>query len=216
MKIFLLGATGDTGYEVLKKLISENHKVKILVRTPSKLNTADIPNLQKDQIEVIQGSVMEAEKLIDLFKDCDAIVSALGTGKNNSYTEIYSKGGRNIIAAMRSNQIKRLITITSALIDMSDTSTDNFFLNRIIRPNFNKIYSDQTRWETILDDTTDINWTCVRPTYLVNQEFTGRYRIKNQHCPPKGRKIGRSDLADFIVKVLYSNEYIHQKPVLAY
>lgn len=81
MKIFLLGATGDTGYEVLKKLISENHKVKILVRIPSKLNTADIPNLQKDQIEVIQGSVMEAEKLIDLFKDCDAIVSALGTGK---------------------------------------------------------------------------------------------------------------------------------------
>ena len=99
---------------------------------------------------------------------------------------------------------------------MSDPSTDNFFLNRIIRPNFNKVYYDQTRWETILDETHDIDWICVRPPYLTNKKFTGKYRVQDKHCPKGGRKINRADLADFIVKQIDSDVYIHRKPVIAY
>lgn len=216
MKIFLLGATGSTGYEVLKRLVKENHTIKVLARTPKKLNLAELKQRHEGQIELIQGGVLEADKLTRHFKACDLIISALGTGTNNSYTEIYSQGGRHILAAMRTNGIKKLITITAGVIDMSDPSTDNFFLNRIIRPNFNKVYYDQTRWETILDDTADIDWICVRPTYLTNKAFTGKYRVQAPHCPKGGRKISRADLADFIVKQINSDEFVHQKPVIAY
>lgn len=216
MKIFLLGATGSTGYEILKRLVRDNHSVKVLVRNKVKLNLPEIKQLEKEEVEVIEGSVFEPDKLSQHFKDSDIIISALGTGTNNNYTEIYSEGGRNILAAMRANGIKRLITITSGLIDMSDPSTDNFFLNRIIRPNYNKVYYDQTQWETILDDTKDIDWICVRPTYLTNKAFTGKYRVQHKHCPKGGRKISRADLADFIIKQIDSGEYIHKKPVLAY
>jgi biliverdin reductase/flavin reductase len=216
MKIFLLGATGRTGYEILKKLVWDGYDVKALVRNPAKLNLAEIKQSQAGQIEVIEGGVFETDKLKEHFKGCEVVISALGTGTDNRYTEIYSQGGRNIPAAMRANGIKRLITITSGLIDMSDPSTDNFFLNRIIRPNFNKVYYDQTRWETILDDTEDIDWICVRPPYLTNKSFTGKYRIKAKHCPKGGRKISRADLAHFIVQQFDSDEFIHQKPVIAY
>ena len=216
MIVFLLGSTGSTGYEVLKRLVKDNHTVKALVRNPAKMNLSEINHTQEGQVEIIQGEVLEPKKLTEHFKGCDIIISALGTGTNNSYTEIYSKGGRNILAAMRANGITKLITITAGLIDMSDPSTDNFFLNRIIRPNYNKIYYDQTRWETILDDTIDIDWICVRPTYLTNKAFTGKYRIQDRHSPKGGRKISRADLADFIVKQIDSDEYIHKKPVIAY
>lgn len=216
MKVLLLGATGSTGYEILKRLVQDNHTVKALVRNPAKLNLAEIDQTREGQLEVIQGGVFEPEKLKEHFNGCDLVISALGTGTDNSYTEIYSGGGRNILAAMRTTSIKKLITITAGLIDMSDPSTDNFFLNRIIRPNFNKVYYDQTRWETILDDTEDIDWICVRPTYLTNKAFTGKYRVQDRHCPKGGRKISRADLADFIVKQIDSDEYIHLKPVLAY
>lgn len=216
MKVFLLGATGSTGWQVLKKLVEEGHDIRVLVRNPQKLDISNVSLKSGSQVEVIKGEVLDMEKLSESINGCDAIVSALGTGKENSYTEIYSEGGRKILAAMRFHGIKRLITITSGLIDMSDPSTDNFFLNRIIRPNFNKVYSDQTRWETILDDATDIDWTCVRPTYLVDKGFTGNYRVKEKHCPEKGRKISRADLAHFMVKELTKNEFIHQKPVIAY
>jgi putative NADH-flavin reductase len=98
---------------------------------------------------------------------------------------------------------------------MSDPATDNFFINRIIRPNYNKVYYDQTRWETILDDTTDIDWICVRPTMLLNKPFTGKYKVNLKHSKG-GWKISRADVADFIVKQVDSNEFVHQKPVIAY
>lgn len=215
MNIFLLGATGSTGFEILKRLIKDNHNVKVLVRNTNKLDISTL-GANDNQLEVIQGGVFELEKLIENFKGCDLIISALGTGTNNSYTEIYSQGGRNILSAMRALNLKKLITITAGLIDMSDPSTDNFFLNRIIRPNFNKVYYDQTRWETILDDTRDIDWICVRPTYLTNKAFTGNYRVQDRHCPQGGRKISRADLADFIVKQINSDEFHNKKPVISY
>lgn len=216
MNVSLLGATGRSGHEILRRLMQEDHTVKILVRNPSKLNLSDIEQTKRGRIEKVTGSVFDRDKLAEHFKGCDLVISALGTGTDNGYTEIYSRGGRNILYAMRECGIKRLITITSGLIDLSDPSTDNFFLNRIIRPNFSKIYYDQTRWETILDDTADIEWICVRPTYLTNKAFKGNYRIENQHCPKGGRRIGRADLADFIVRQIDSDEYIHKKPVIAY
>ncbi len=216
MNVFLLGATGSTGYEILKRLIEENHHVKVLVRNLDKLKDSELSQKKEEQLKVIQGGIFEPEKLKLHFKDCDLIISALGTGTSNSYTEVYSRGGRNILSAMRTSGVKKLITITSGLIDMSDPSTDNFFLNRIIRPNFNKVYSDQTRWETILDDTEDIHWICVRPTYLTNKAFTGKYRVRDRHCPKGGRRISRADLADFIVRQIDSDEYLFKKPVIAY
>lgn len=216
MKVFLLGATGSTGYEVLKRLVQQGHSIKVLARSPKKLNLDAIQLKDEAQVELYEGSISEIDKLNAFFKGCEVIISALGTGKDNNYTEVYSQGGRNILTAMRHNGIKRLITVTSGLIDMSDPSTDNFFLNRIIRPNFNKVYYDQTRWETILDDTQDILWTCVRPTYLTDKAFTEKYRVQANHCPKGGRKISRADLAHFIVKQIDSDEFIHGKPVISY
>lgn len=215
MNVFLFGATGGTGREILKLLLKEKHYVKALLRTPSKLEENFSQN-EKESLKVIEGSIYDTEKLVNEFTGCDVIISAVGTGKDNSYTEIYSEGGRSILNAMRANDIKMLITITSGLIDMSDPSTDNFFMNRIIRPNYNKVYYDQTRWETVLDDTDDIDWVCVRPTNLTNKSFTGKYRVNLRHCPKGGWKISRADLADFIVKQLDSDEYVHKKPVVAY
>lgn len=215
MNVFLLGATGGTGNEILKRLLKEKHHVKVLLRTPSKLQNA-FSQAEKENLKIIEGSIYETVRLENEFQGCEVIISAIGTGKDNSYTEIYSEGGRCILQAMRSNEIKKLITITSGLIDMSDPSTDNFFMNRIIRPNYNKVYYDQTRWETILDDTKDIDWICVRPTNLTNKSFTGKYRVNLKHCPKGGWKISRADLANFIVKQIDSDEYTHKKPVVAY
>lgn len=216
MKVFLFGATGSTGYEILKRLVRDSHAVKVLARNPAKLNLTELNLPQDDQVKLIKGDVLEPDKFEDHLNGCDLVISALGTGTDNSYTEIYSQGGRNILSAMRTNGIKKLITITAGLVDLSDPSTDNFFMNRIIRPSLNKVYYDQTRWETILEEAEDIDWICVRPTYLTNKKFTGKYRVKLNHCPKGGRKISRADLADFIVKQIESDEFIHEKPVIAY
>ena len=215
MKIFLVGATGNTGLEVLKRLIAERHTVHLLLRNPSRLAIDKLaPTV--GQVNVVQGEVGEQEKLVRCCRDCDAVISTLGTGLNNVNTEIYSVGGKNILNAMRANGVRKLITMTSASIDLTDPSTDTFLMNRIIRPNYNKVYYDQTRWETILDETKDIDWICIRPPKLVAKELTGKYRVNLNHSPKGGWKISHADLADFIMKQLTSDEYVHRKPVVAY
>lgn len=213
MKIFLLGATGATGQELLKILVNK-YDVKLLVRNPQNVQVEKFKSHYT--IEIIQGDVSEADKLKQHFNGCDAIISALGTGMENRLTDIYSNGGKNILNAMRVNGIKKLLTITSGVIDVSDPGTDTFFLNRIIRPNFNKPYYDMIRWETILDDTKDIDWVCVRPTKLIDKPATHNYRVQVNHCPSKGWKISRADMAEFMVKQITSDEYNNKKPVLAY
>lgn len=210
-----MGATGSTGFEILKRLAVDNHTVQVLVRDPSRLKLDDVAT-KPGQVTIIKGEVGEGEKLAKHFKDCDAIISALGTGLNNVNTNIYSVGGRNILKAMHANNVRRLITMTSASIDLTDPETDTFLMNRIIRPNYNKVYYDQTRWETILDEASDIDWICVRPPKLVEKPFSGKYRVNINHAPKGGWKISRADLAHFVVKQLTSDEYIRQKLVVAY
>ncbi|HJZ13047.1 MAG TPA: NAD-dependent epimerase/dehydratase family protein [Acidobacteriota bacterium] len=50
MKIFLTGATGYLGYEVLRALLSRNHQITALVRSPK---TASLPS----DVELVEGAI---------------------------------------------------------------------------------------------------------------------------------------------------------------
>lgn len=210
MNIFLFGATGGTGKEILIKLLEQKHQVFVLVRNPEALNIAN------DNLKIIIGSIYNPETYQDELAKCDLVISALGTGTSRKPTDIYSKGGQQVITAMQKANIKRLITLTAGAFDPTDPATRNFIIKYIVQPLFKNIYSDMQKWETILENSTGIDWTIVRPSRLTNGKEKGKYRVQLDHCPKGGIKINRSDLADFIVKQINSDKYIHQKVAIAY
>lgn len=112
--------------------------------------------------------------------------------------------------------IKRLITLIAVAFDPTDPATRNFIVRYIVQPLFKNIYSDMQKWETILENHKDIDWTIVRPSHLTNGKEKGKYRVQLDHCPKGGSKINRSDLADSIVKQINSDKYIRQKVAIAY
>ena len=210
MKVFLFGATGGTGKEILLKLLEGKHQVLALARNPDVLDIAD-NNLKK-----IKGSIYNPETYIDELSKCDLVISALGTGTSRKPTEIYSKGGQQIITAMQKTNVKRLITLTAGAFDPTDPATQNFIVKYIVQPLFKNIYSDMQKWETILENNKSIDWTIIRPSRLLNGKAKCNYRVQVDHCPKGGSKINRSDLADFIVKQINANQHIHQKVAIAY
>lgn len=210
MNIFLFGATGGTGKEILIKLLEQKHQVFVLARNPKALNNAN------DNLNIIEGSIYNPETYQDELSKCDLVISALGTGTSRKPTEIYSKGGKQIVAAMRKANVKRLITLTAGAFDPTDPATRSFIVKYIVQPLFKNIYSDMRKWEAILENSKDIDWTIIRPSRLLNGKEKGKYRIQLDHCPQGGRKINRIDLADFIVKQANANQYIHQKVAIAY
>lgn len=210
MKVFLFGATGGTGNEVLAKLLEQKHQVVVLARNPDALSVSD------DNLKVVKGSIYNPETYQDELAKCDLVISALGTGTSRKPTDIYSKGGQQIISAMQKANKKRLITLTAGAFDPTDPATRNFIIKYIVQPLFKNIYSDMQKWETILENSQDIDWTIVRPSRLTNGQAKGDYRVQLNHCPKGGGKISRKDLADFITKQIGSDKYIHQKIAIAY
>jgi putative NADH-flavin reductase len=210
MNVYQFGATGRTGQEILKRLLEQGHTVKALVRSPERLKTPPGANLK-----VIHGDVLIPETFASEMEGIDVVVSTLGTGMKNKATTVYSRGGQNILEAMRRAGVKKLVLVTSALVDRSDPGTDVFFLKYIIRPIFKKIYADMALLEGYLDSVRDVDWVCVRPTGLNNKKFTGEYRVSLNHVIPGHLSISRADLADFLVKQLTAADYVHRKPVVA-
>lgn len=140
----------------------------------------------------------------------------MGTGTRRKPTEIYSKGGQQIIAVMQKTGVKRLVTLTAGAFDPTDPATRSFIIKYIVQPLFKNIYADMQKWERILENSKDIDWTIIRPSRLTNGKEKGSCRAQLNHCPKGGSKISRSDLADFIVNYAIAPKYIHQKVAVAY
>jgi len=109
MKIALIGATGFVGSAILKEALSRGQQVTAVLRHPEKLSIKD------KNLKVIPGDVMDTEKLSELIKGNDAVVSAYNPGWSNPdiYNE-FLKGSLSIQAAVKKSGIKRLITLGGA------------------------------------------------------------------------------------------------------
>jgi putative NADH-flavin reductase len=212
MHVFLIGATGPTGQILLDYLLKDGHSVTALLRTPDKIKTPSSP-----LFHMVQGDVMSPATYQDSLGKVAMVVSLLGTGRSNKPTRIYSAGGAAILEAMRTAGVKKLITLTSGGVQEDDpTIQGSFFYKHIGLWWLRHIYSDMKQWEAILEEQKDIDWVCIRPTYLIKGPKTGKYRVQKTYAPRNGWKISRADLAHFIVSQLSDREYIHQKPVIAY
>ena len=109
MKIALIGATGFVGSAILKEALSRDHQVTAILRHPEKLK------LQNKNLSVVQGDVMDSEKLTGLLNGNDIVVSAYNAGWNNP--NIYNdflKGSQSIQEAAKKSGIKRLIVMGGA------------------------------------------------------------------------------------------------------
>jgi len=212
MKVFLFGATGATGQLLLQNLLQAEHCVTALVRNPDAFIAIHNPLLS-----LVKGDVFRPETFAEALSGCDVVISTLGTGNSTRPTTIYSEGGQNILAEMRRAGVKKLITLTSGGVQDDDPVIQKSFFYRYVGLWWLRhVYRDMKRWEALLNQTTDVDWVCIRPTYLRHGAFTGQYRVRDTYAPEGGWKISRADLADFITKQITDNQFVHKKPVVAY
>ena len=203
MNIALLGASGRTGALVLQKLLASSHNVKALARTPARIDAAS------PRLTVIQGDALVLEDVQRTIEDCDAVISVLGNPSLKASSFATTSVG-NIVAAMQTTGTKRIIYMASAGILGEMGGLPGLIVGIILR----RVLRDHRGAYDLLQSS-QLEWTVLRPVGLTDQPATGAYRVATTGLPKNGRTISRADVAGFIVQAVEQGSFVRESPALA-
>lgn len=200
MKIALFGATGGTGQRTLEQALTQGYSVHALVRTPAKLT------LENPQLTIIQGDVLDPQKVQECISGCDAVICSLGSTSNNPDT-IVSAGTRQIITAMQAAGLRRLIVVTSLGVGDSKDQVP-FFFKTLMQTVLKKSIADKEMQEQLVRES-GLDWIIVRPGGLTDDPPTGDYLFGTDKTIMAGQ-VSRADVADFLLKQLQDDRFLGQ------
>lgn len=210
MKLLIVGATGGTGRELVRQALEQGHTVTALVRTPRKLA------LQHERLAVIQGNVLDAGAVERAVRGQEAVLSALGHKRWIVASSTLSRGTRNIVDSMKKHGVRRFVCETSLGVGDSIGRLGLYYTLFVIPFIVFFYFLDKGKQERIIRQS-GLDWIIVRPARLTN----GRQRGDYHHGSEVGsyiftRSISRADTAEFMLRQLTENTYLHQTPGVAF
>jgi len=210
MKLTLFDATGRIGGYLLSWAVDAGHDVHVLARSPQALQP-------RNGLTVTGGDVLDPAAVAAVISGADAVLSAVGPKirDNLSKAELLGPAAANIIDGMHKTGVRRLIAVSAAAAFIPEDPDKSWIVKQTQPRIFARAFADVRRLERVVKDS-DLDWTLVRPTRLVNDPGKGEYRVRADFPPPGGGKIARADVAHFIGAALTSASYIRECPALAY
>lgn len=205
MKLAIFGATGRTGQCLLQQALSQGHEVLAFARRPH------ARALQRPGVTLVQGDVLDAQRVHDALTGQHAVLNALGTSRR-SPRDICSRGTRNIIDAMRHHNIPRLIVETA--YGASETRGADLY-SRMLRVVLRSLMIDKDLQEGYIRHS-GLDWVIVRPPRLTNGPRRGLYQVGLDLRMGLFSKISRADVADFMLKQLTDNAALGQAVGIRY
>ncbi|HDZ41897.1 MAG TPA: NAD-dependent epimerase/dehydratase family protein [Bacteroidetes bacterium] len=114
MKIFITGADGILGNNLVRILLDRAHEVKVFIETGKEARY-----LAGLDIERSDGSILNYEELKNAMEGCDIVIHAAAKTdtyppRHQSYWKVNVEGTRNIIASVKELGVRRLIHIGTA------------------------------------------------------------------------------------------------------
>lgn len=213
-KVAVIGATGFVGSQVVKELADRGYDVVAIARDSSRVQ-------QGEHIQPVSLDVSD-ERLADVLKGTDAVISAFNAGWTNpNLYEDYLAGARSIQRAVEASGVKRFIVVGGAgslFVDGQQLVDDPSFPKEIkggalaVRDYLNE-----------LKEQDDLDWTFFSPAIEMNPNNagvrTGVYRTGTEN--PVFDESGRSnlsvgDVAVALVDELENEKFIKQRFTAGY
>lgn len=209
MKLLIFGASGGTGLELVKQGLSAGHEVTAFVR-----DLASMQDIRQERLTVIAGDVLNAADVGKAVAGHDAVLFAVGAGREPS--NVRERGARNVIGAMQTAGVRRLVCLSSMGVGDSKANLSWFTKYIIVGMYLRHPFADHERQEAVVRES-GLDWTLVRPPHLKDGPRKGVY----QHGFPVTHRdirgwISRSDLADFMLKQVGDESYLREAPGLSY
>ena len=210
MKLILFGSTGGTGRQVMTQALEQGHDVTAFARSPEKIDQ------KHEKLQVVQGNVLDYPSVEQAIDGQDVVLCTLGLPAIMDKSNLRANGTKNIIRAMEKTGVKRFICQSSNGVgDTRDALP--FFMKYIIAPfMLRRVFADHEIQENYVK-ASRLDWIIVRPVALTKGDHTGSYQHGDTFDNKKVTyKISRADTADFLLKQLVDNHYLHRTPSISY
>jgi putative NADH-flavin reductase len=209
MKLLIFGATGSIGDQLVKQALDRGHTVTAFIRDPSKLD------IKHANLNIFQGDAMDLTSVENAVQGQDAVLCSLGAGKKRK-GKIRSQGTRNIVLAMERVGVQRFICQTTLGVGDSQGNLDFFWKYLMFGFLLRDVFADHVIQENYVKQSR-LDWTIVRPAAFTEGNRTSNYR----HGFPVNDKtvklkISHADVADFMLKQLTDDSYLHETPGVSY
>lgn len=207
--IALFGGSGRTGQQFLTRALKAGHTVKALARTPEKISQTS------DRLTVIQGDVLNPGDVDQTVAETDLVVSLFGHVKG-SPEGLQTRGTELILKAMTTHRVERIVSLSGGGLPYKEDEPKfaDKAIRFIMKVAVPKVLNDAIDHAEVLKRS-DRQWTIVRGPRLTDEEARGDYRV-GWVGVNAGTKVGRADLADFILKLVEDESYDGQMPFVSY
>lgn len=202
MNIIVFGATGTVGNEIVKQALAKGHHITAFVR-----NLEKFPLSENQNLKIHKGDVLNLEEVKTAMNGQDAVMCVIGDGKLG---QVRALGTRNILSAMHDLAVKRLIC--QSTIGAGDSYKNLNFIWKYVMFGFllRKVLPDHNLQEQYIQES-NLDYTIVRPSGLINGEITNNYKIWiGKDLKKLSLKINRADVADFMLRQLSDSVYIRK------
>jgi putative NADH-flavin reductase len=108
MNLFVIGATGRTGREIVEQALARGHDVTAFVRSPESISQ------RNERLTIVRGNAMDENELRGAMQNHDAVVSTLGSRKVFKPSSMLRDSASATARAMNRSGVKRLVDENAA------------------------------------------------------------------------------------------------------
>jgi uncharacterized protein YbjT (DUF2867 family) len=195
MKLFVIGATGRTGREIVQQALARGHQVTAFVRSPEKNRP------EKRATDHPQGNAMDENQLFDAIQNDDAVISTLGPREVFKPSSMLHDSALATTRAMNRAGVKRLVILSAAA---HFPGIPNRIASLIMRNHMR----DSLAMEEIVK-AGGLDWTIARSPRLTQDDYL-TYRSREGAAPKMGFTLARKAVSAFMLDAIEQKKHFHK------
>jgi putative NADH-flavin reductase len=198
MKLFVLGATGKTGSEIVSLALARGHQVTAFVRSPEKLSPAG-------SLTIVKGDPRDPENMAAALRGHDAVLSAIGPHPREALrpSTLVTDCARATVKAMTMSGVPRLAIVSAAVLFPEKGLYFTFFRW------LTKHHARDLRGMEDIVRGSGLAWTIARPPRLTQSPHAG-FRALRGALPAGSRAMSFRAVAAFMLDAVERKSHMRE------
>ena len=197
MRLFVIGANGRTGREILDIARARGHAVTAFVRSPEKLE-------RMPGVRVVGGDPRQADSMASALPGHDAVLSAIGPHPRDALlhpSTLLADCARATVDAMTASGVDRLAIVSAAVL-FPEKGLDFVFFRWLLRHHAR----DLDAMERIVRASA-LDWTIARPPRLTRSRDASFVAVRDA-LPAGSRVMSFRSVAAYVVDAVEQRSHV--------